>query len=91
MVPETVAPETATPETPPELTPKPSPVEGTQILSARLPVSGMPVVEAMIQLHYRMQHIPEPTVSKYIQYLLTQDAERMREEIKQRRAKVTGS
>lgn len=60
------------------------------VYSVRLPTSAIPITNALIALHHNLQHIAEPTASAYLKYLITQDAEKMREEIKQRRSRITG-
>lgn len=57
--------------------------------SVRLQASAGLAVDSLIQLHHRLQHIPEATPSAYLKFLITQDAEKMRDEVKKRRSRVT--
>lgn len=63
--------------------------EESKIYSVRLPASGTVIADNLITLHHKLQHIPEPTASEYLKYLITQDAEKTRDEIKKRRSQLT--
>jgi hypothetical protein len=62
--------------------------EGSQVFSVRLPSSGAAIADNLVQLHYKMKHLPEATRSEYLKYLITRDAEAIRDSIKTRRAKI---
>ncbi len=65
------------------------PQRGSQVFSVRLPASAVAAFEGLVKLHFKLQHIPQPTESAYLQYLITQDAEKMRDEIQKRRSQIT--
>lgn len=60
-------------------------IPATKPYSVRLPID---ITEALIQLHFALEHIPHQTSSDYLQYLVIQDAEKMRAEVKKRRDAV---
>lgn len=64
--------------------------EGSTVFAVRFAANAVPALLGMIKLHHRLEHIPEATPSAYLKYLVVQDAERTRDEIKKRRNKVTG-
>jgi hypothetical protein len=63
--------------------------EVSQVFSVRLPPSGVTIADSLVQLHFTMKHIPEATRSEYLKYLITRDAEGMRDSIVVRRTKVS--
>jgi len=69
---------------------EPAAPEGSQVFAVRLPSNGAMIADRLIHLHYTMRHIPEETRSEYLKYLVTRDAEQMRDSIKSRRSKVAG-
>jgi hypothetical protein len=66
---------------------KESPV-GSEVFSVRLAASAVPAFKHLVQLHFKLGHIPQATESAYLQYLVVKDAEQMRDDIKKRRAAI---
>ncbi len=66
------------------------PGEESQTYSVRLPASAIPITEGIIKLHYQLKHIPEPTPSAYLKFLVMQDTQGIIDEIHKRRSRVTG-
>jgi hypothetical protein len=66
---------------------KESPV-GSEVFSVRLAAAAVPAFKHLVQLHFKLGHIPQPTESAYLQYLVVKDAEQMRDDIKKRRAAI---
>jgi hypothetical protein len=61
---------------------------GSEVFSVRLAATAVPAFKHLVQLHFRLGHIPQPTESSYLQYLVVKDAEQMRDDIKKRRAAI---
>jgi hypothetical protein len=78
--PPATTPPAAVPERPPAVQNAPS-----KIYSVRLPIV---TTDSLIALHYKVKHIPEPTDSAFLRYLVIQDAEKMRDDIKKRQGQV---
>jgi|GEM_PF-1667291 hypothetical protein len=64
------------------------PPAGSQVFSVRLAATAVPAFLHLVQLHFKLGHIPQPTESAYLQYLVVKDAEQMRDDIKKRRAAI---
>ena len=61
-----------------------------QTMSVRLADEEVELIQKLIELHYKLGEIPEPTPSAYLKYLLVADVQRTNEEIQKRRQRITG-
>ena len=73
----------------PPAAPPPPPVE-SHVYSVRMQASVIPIIESLKHLHFTLGHTANEGDSEYIKYLMMKDAETMRDEIRARRAKITG-
>jgi hypothetical protein len=62
--------------------------QGSVVKAVRLPGNAVPAFDALVRLHFQLEHIPTATDSAYLQYLITRDAEQMRDDIIKRRSAI---
>jgi hypothetical protein len=64
------------------------PSQGSQVFSVRVPANAVAAFQTLVELHFKLKHIPQQTESAYLQYLITQDAEKARDDILKRRSQI---
>jgi hypothetical protein len=64
------------------------PAQESQVFSVRVAAAAVPVFLQMIKLHFQLGHIGQPTESAYLQYLITKDTEKTRDDIVNRRRAI---
>ena len=59
-------------------------------ISVALSDEDWELIQSVMNLHLKLGHIPEPTPSAYLRWLLTENVQGTLEELQKRRQRITG-